>query len=1096
MLISRALICLTLLLSFAAGTPAQTVAPSAESVQSELDGLSARKLPEAESSALRQTLEQTLILLENQQTQLQALNALQAQLRQAPEQTQAAQQALQQLKNQPLSDSHEDLNTLSSLQLERRLNRRNLQLADYQSELSEANSLIISAQSRPERAQDEISQNQVRLQVISNQLASGRDGARSLTPEGRNKLLAEQQELEARNQLRRAELSGNNLLLDLGNARKALLEEQINRTEHELLALQSVINEQRRARSEQTQAELALNAEKIGSDQLLSQASQNNLDLSSELLHYTEQLNSVTEANLRVRRQLDAVGQSERILQEQVNALQDHQLLARVLYQQQKNLPKALDNSNLPNQIADLRLYQFELNQQRERLTNPEQYVTQLLAEHPDSHITPDERSTLLELTQTRSELLERLNQELNTLLSESINLQLSQDQLNNQASQLKSRIEQQLFWIPSNSPLNWQWLRQVPQRLQQQLAELPVKSSLQNLYAGLSERPWVFLPVLIVAVILLARRKTLLERLEALHQQVGHYKRDSHLTTLLAILIVLLLTLPGSLLLSLCGYALSSDTRGQNLSLSAAFYAMSVTWLLFYSAYRALSKDGIATRHLGWPAEQVAFLQRNIAYLGLAIMALSAVVAIAERQPLTLSHDVLGILCLITGYILISALLLRIIFKGPRSRLQASVRQGVGILFAMVPVVLVIAVGFGYYYTALKLTSRLIDTLYLMLIWVLLDALLRRSLDLAARRLAYQRALASRAQTSPETGDSEVFEQPSLDIGEVNQQSSRLLRLALLGSFLFALYFVWADLISVFTYLDSVTLYQYTNSIGELTAITIGSLLGAMLLASLAVVLARNLPGLLEVLVLSRLQLSPSSIYATTTLLSYAIIALGVVLTLSTLGVTWDKLQWLVAALSVGIGFGMQAIFANFISGLILLFERPIRIGDMITIGAVSGTVRRIHIRATHIIDSDRKAVIVPNQTFLTSQLINWTLTDTITRVVLTFTVNRGADLDQVRELMLQAARENARVMRDPGPSVQLRAYGAASLEHDLRVYVRELGDRGPVLDELNRRVDELFVAHGINTISATKLEVTLQNNQGQERTLSTHPIAPHPED
>src|SRR5690606_6091062 len=158
----------------------------------------------------------------------------------------------------------------------------------------------------------------------------------------------------------------------------------------------------------------------------------------------------------------------------------------------------------------------------------------------------------------------------------------------------------------------------------------------------------------------------------------------------------------------------------------------------------------------------------------------------------------------------------------------------------------------------------------------------------------------------------------------------------------------------------------------GELTAISLNNLLGALLIVAVTIALARNLPGLLEVLVLSRLTLAPGSVYATTTLLSYAIIGLGFVLTLSTLGVTWDKLQWLVAALSVGIGFGMQAIFANFISGLILLFERPIRIGDLITIGTVTGTVKRIHIRATHITDSDRKAWIVTNQTFLTSKRIN----------------------------------------------------------------------------------------------------------------------------
>jgi hypothetical protein len=177
-------------------------------------------------------------------------------------------------------------------------------------------------------------------------------------------------------------------------------------------------------------------------------------------------------------------------------------------------------------------------------------------------------------------------------------------------------------------------------------------------------------------------------------------------------------------------------------------------------------------------------------------------------------------------------------------------------------------------------------------------------------------------------------------------------------------------------------------------------------------------------VLVLSSLELAQGSAYATTTLLSYVIAGVGFVSTLSTLGVSWDKLQWLVAALSVGLGFGMQEIFANFISGIMILFERPVRIGDTITIGNLSGTVSKIRIRATTITDFDRKDIIVPNKTFITGQLINWSLTDTITRVTLKLGVDYGSDLDLVKELLLKAARENPRVLKDPEPRVlpQLR--------------------------------------------------------------------------
>jgi potassium efflux system protein len=327
----------------------------------------------------------------------------------------------------------------------------------------------------------------------------------------------------------------------------------------------------------------------------------------------------------------------------------------------------------------------------------------------------------------------------------------------------------------------------------------------------------------------------------------------------------------------------------------------------------------------------------------------------------------------------------------------------------------------------------------------------------------------------------------------QVNQQSSRLLRLTLLLAFLGVLYLVWADVVAVFSYLDNVTLYQYTSGTGAAATqvpLTLRVFIIALVIAGLTVALARNLPGLLEVLVLSRLNLAQGSAYATTTLLSYVIVGFGTVTTLATLGVSWDKLQWLATALSVGLGFGLQEIFGNFISGLIILFERPVRVGDLITIGNVTGTVNKIRIRATHITDADRKSVVVPNKTFVTSQLINWTLTDTVTRIVLTFGVNRGSDLAQAQQLIMQAVKENTRVLHDPEPSLFVTHYGATTLDHELRIYVRELGDRSAATDELIRRVDQLLREAGINLLSTPQMEITLKNRHGAEKQLGKKPL------
>ena len=409
-------------------------------------------------------------------------------------------------------------------------------------------------------------------------------------------------------------------------------------------------------------------------------------------------------------------------------------------------------------------------------------------------------------------------------------------------------------------------------------------------------------------------------------------------------------------------------------------------------------------------------------------------------------------------------------------------------------------AVGLGYFYTALKLSDRLIETLYLLIVWLVVEATFIRGLGVAARRLAYQRAQAKRQAQSKEGADgNETSEEPGLHIDQINEQSLRLITLALFGLFLGGLYWVWADLISVFAYLDNITLYEYTSGVGDavtMVPISLSDLLGALVIVVISAALARNLPGLLEVLVLSRLNLGQGSAYATTTLLSYAIAALGFVATLSTLGVSWDKLQWLVAALSLGIGFGMQEIFANFISGLIILFERPVRIGDTVTIGALSGTVSRIQIRATTITDFDRKEIIVPNKTFVTDQLINWSLTDTVTRVVLTLGLAYETDLVLARKLIMQAVDNNPRVLRDPPPQLFFMNIGASTFNFDLRFHVRELGDRLLTSDELLSEIVELFREHKVE-MAFNQMDIFVKNLQGQEAQLgsSQQPIQALPQ-
>jgi potassium efflux system protein len=230
-----------------------------------------------------------------------------------------------------------------------------------------------------------------------------------------------------------------------------------------------------------------------------------------------------------------------------------------------------------------------------------------------------------------------------------------------------------------------------------------------------------------------------------------------------------------------------------------------------------------------------------------------------------------------------------------------------------------------------------------------------------------------------------------------------------------------------------------------------------------LTIVASRNLPGLLEIACLRRLPLDAGGRYALTSVSRYVITVVGLVAGCSSIGIGWENVQWLAAAMTVGLGFGLQEIFANFVSGLIILFERPVRVGDTVTICGISGTVTRIRARATTISDADRKELIVPNKEFITGQLINWTLSDTILRTVIRVGVAFGSDIPQARNLLLKAAQDDPRVLRDPPVTAVLDKFGDSTLDFELRLFVAGLEEFAEIRHDLNVRIDQLFRDAGI---------------------------------
>lgn len=197
-----------------------------------------------------------------------------------------------------------------------------------------------------------------------------------------------------------------------------------------------------------------------------------------------------------------------------------------------------------------------------------------------------------------------------------------------------------------------------------------------------------------------------------------------------------------------------------------------------------------------------------------------------------------------------------------------------------------------------------------------------------------------------------------------------------------------------------------------------------------------------------------------------YAVIALGTLVILQAAGINLTSLNVLVGAVGVGLGFGLQNITSNFFSGLILLLERPIRIGDRVEIAGAVGEVREIAARATTLITDENVAVIVPNSQFISERVINWSRPNALTAYVLTFHVAQGSDPELVRRLLLAAAEGHQRVVRSPAPEVEFERVGLRGLQFRLQVWSKEdLKTAGTLRSDLNFAVWKQLATSGIAT-------------------------------
>jgi len=279
----------------------------------------------------------------------------------------------------------------------------------------------------------------------------------------------------------------------------------------------------------------------------------------------------------------------------------------------------------------------------------------------------------------------------------------------------------------------------------------------------------------------------------------------------------------------------------------------------------------------------------------------------------------------------------------------------------------------------------------------------------------------------------------------------------------------IWSSLLPALTIFDGFAVWTIEDGGKDIDGaaidrvISLWDILQSLVILALTFIAARNFPGFLEIFVLNRLGVDAGTRYAVTKVLGYIIIAAGVIIGFEQLGLQWSQLKWIATGLSVGIGFGLQKIIANFISGLIILFERPIRIGDYVTIGDQSGTVSRIKIRATTLKDLDNREILIPNEALISERVMNWTLSSSITRLIVPVGIAYGSDTDAAREIMLDAVKDLPKVLKTPAANVLFMGFGDSSLDFQIRVYLNSFDERVPMTHVIHTEINKALEAAGI---------------------------------
>ncbi|WP_456379844.1 mechanosensitive ion channel domain-containing protein [Thiolapillus sp.] len=935
------------------------------------------------------------------------------------------------------------------------------QLAESSQQLDELQK-ILSVQKRPDEAMAlaQYRLNQARWLALNKQIAMLEQELLSHPARlALSKAQLEQAEYEAAVADMRVEL-----LEDLANKRRKMEVEQVSKGEE---------------KKEQDIAEKYPALKEIAMENAL---------LGKELKDITRALELASKRDNELREQAQRMEMEYRNTQRKVEIAGLREALGQILLEHHKSLPDPRkykkQEQHLRKNVTETGLRQIRYRELRRQLDNRDLDAAGLLVAVPEED-RARLKAPLKELLQRKRELLDKLiatgDAYLRALSEQDVMLQRVQETLRT----YDEFLAEHMLWVRNTPVLDLEDLKKIPVELQA-LFNLPAWFDVWKNFLRQLSGSYLFLLFLLPVLGAFWLRRRIRAALIMSSNAIGKPAGGNFSATLKALLYSFLLPVAPALLLLLLAWQLKqgADSSPYADALSEAFYW---AWRPLYSLLllRALAcRRGVLEAHFRWRKESIQRLRKAAGFLLLTFVPISMLMVVLTNVGVDGLAGVLLKFAFLAAAVS-QSIFIYMVFHWGKGVVASYLQQHPGgflwksrwlwfPLLVGIPLLLVALSMLGYVYTAATLLSQVINTLWLLAALVVLQQLAEHWLLLSRRRIAYQAALEKRKamvekeaeEHPPEMEAMGEVSEPKVDLVTLSKESRKLLNAAILITAVVGLWLIWAESLPALGVLDTIPLWQHStvvNGVETQVPVTMGNLLMVIAIIVATLVASRNLPSLLEIILLQYFHLSAGSRYTIRTLTGYTIAATGMVLVFKSVGGDWGQIQWLVAALGVGIGFGLQEIVANFISGLIILFERPIRVGDYVTVGDSSGTVTRIRIRATTILTRDRKELLVPNKEFITGRLLNWSLSDQSTRLKLAVGISYGADVERAEKLMVEAAEEHQLVLDEPKPFVYFQSFGDSALLLELRCVIDSVDYRISTLSELHYAINRKFREAGM---------------------------------